>query len=85
MSKIMVPQELENQIIDLYTNKKYNRKQIKKELNLEFGDSVILRILKEHGIHIRTNNGAQKGGRKKQIVDETLQRKSLKNMNQVGD
>ena len=69
MSKIVVPQELEKQIIDLYVNKTYTRKKIKTELNLPFGDSVIKRILEENNIEICSNPGAQKGGRKKQEVD----------------
>ena len=43
MSKIEVPQELQQQIIELYVDKQMNRKQIKKELDLHFGDSVIKR------------------------------------------
>lgn len=82
MSKIIVPQELEEQIVDLYVNKKYTRVQIKKELGLTFGDSVILRILKEHGVEIRTNPGARKGGRKKQFVPEELQRQIIELYNQ---
>lgn len=77
MSKIIVPQELQDQIVDLYVNKGYGRPQIKKELNLPFGDSVILRILKEHDIEIRTNNGAKKGRRKKMDVDVQLQQKII--------
>lgn len=77
MSKIIVPQELEKQIVDLYVNKQLNRKLIKEKLQLNFGDSVILRILKEHNVEIRTNNGAQKGGRKKQIVDEKIQKQII--------
>lgn len=77
MSKIIVPQELENKIIDLYVNKEYTRKKIKEELNLSFGDSVIKRILLEHNIEIRTNNGALKGGRKKMLVDEKIQQEII--------
>lgn len=77
MSKIIVPKELQDQIIDLYCNKKLNRVQIKKELNLNFGDSVIKRILVENNIEIRTNPGALKGGRKKQKVDVDLQNKII--------
>ena len=77
MSKIIVPQELQDQIVDLYVNKGHGRLRIKKELNLPFGDSVILRILKEHDIEIRTNNGAKKGGRKKMDVDVQLQQKII--------
>lgn len=64
MNKIVVPEELKKQIVDLYQNKNYNRKQIKEKLNLPFGDSVILRILKENNILIRSNPGAKLGGRK---------------------
>ena len=77
MSKIVVPQELEKQIIDLYVNKTYTRKKIKTELNLPFGDSVIKRILEENNIEIRSNPGAQKGGRKKQEVDQEIQNKII--------
>lgn len=77
MAKITVPQELVNQIIDLYVNKQRNRKQIKNDLQLSFGDSVIKRILEENNIEIRTNPGAQKGGRKKQDTDIELQNKII--------
>lgn len=77
MNKIIVPQELQNQIVDLYVNKQINRKQIKKELNLSFGDSVIKRILLENNVEIRTNPSAQKGGRKKTQVDIELQKKII--------
>lgn len=77
MSKIIVPQELQEKIIDLYVNKNYGRPRIKKELNLQFGDSVIKRILEENNIPIRTNNGAQKSGRKKQEVSLELQQKII--------
>lgn len=77
MSKILVPQELQEQIVDLYVNKNYTRVQIKKELNLAFGDSVILRILKEHNVEIRNNPGAKKGGRKKQEVSQELQQQII--------
>lgn len=70
MSKINISEELKNKIIDLYVNQNYTRVQIRKELNLDFGDSVVLRVLKENNIKIRTNNGAQKGGRKKLFVDK---------------
>lgn len=84
MSKIVVPKEQEKQIVDLYNSGK-TRKAIKQELNLPFGDSVIKRILIENNIEIRTNPGAQAGGRKKEeiprefqdkIVSEYLQGKS---------
>lgn len=65
--KIDVPQEQVNQIVSLY-NKGHNRKQIKKELNLPFGDSVIKRLLLENNCKIRSNPGAHKGGRKKEEV-----------------
>lgn len=77
MSKITVPKELEEQIINLYVHKTYTRKQIKTELNLPFGDSVIKRILKENNVPIRTNPGAQKGGRKKQEVDIETQKQII--------
>lgn len=78
MSKIIVPQELQEKIIDLYVNKLYTRKKIKEELNLSFGDSVIKRILVENNIDIRTNPGAQKGGRKKQEINKDIQQKIIK-------
>ena len=46
MSKIIVPQELQKKIIDLYVNKGYGRAKIKSILNLPYNDSVIKRILK---------------------------------------
>lgn len=67
MVKINVPQEQQKQIIELYVNDNYNRKQIKKELNLPYSDSVIKRVLIENNITIKTNNGALHGGRKKNI------------------
>jgi hypothetical protein len=73
MSKIIVPQELQEQIIDLYVNKQHTRKAIKQELSLSFGDSVIKRILEENNIPIRTNNGAKAGGRKKVEVAQEIQ------------
>lgn len=84
MSKINISEELKNKIIDLYVNQNYTRVQIRKELNLDFGDSVVLRVLKENNIKIRTNNGAQKGGRKKLFVDKKHRNKLLKNIKQVG-
>lgn len=77
MSKLIVPQELEEKIIDLYVNQNYTRKRIKEELKLPFGDSVILRILQEHDITIRSNPGAKKGGRKKQIISEVQQKEII--------
>ena len=77
MKKIQVPQELEEQIINLYVYKTYTRKQIKEELNLPFGDSVIKRILEEHNITIRSNPGAKKGGRKKENVSKEIQQEII--------
>lgn len=72
--KINVPQEQINQIVELY-NQGYNRKQIKRDLNLPFGDSVIKRILRESNCEMRTNPGAQKGGRKKdEVFQEDVQK-----------
>lgn len=79
--KIEVPQEQRTQIVKLY-NQGHNRKQIKIELNLSFGDSVIKRILVEEGCTIRTNSGAQKGGRKKEEVNQEIQEKIIKLYNQ---
>lgn len=79
--KIDVPQEQVSQIIKLY-NQGYNRKQIKKELDLPFGDSVIKRILQENGCEIRSNPGAQKGGRKKDIVSQEDTKKIIDLYNQ---
>ncbi len=73
MAKIQVPKELQDQIIDLYVNKKYTRIQIKAELKLNFSDSVIKRILKENNILIRSNPGAKKGERRKQEISRELQ------------
>lgn len=75
--KLTVPQELQQQIIDLYVNEEMTRKKIIEELHLLFGDSVVKRILVENNISIRTNNGAQKGGRKKLKVDEETQNKII--------
>ena len=75
--KLTVPQELQQQIIDLYVNEEMTRKKIIEELHLPFGDSVVKRILVENNISIRTNNGAQKGGRKKLKVDEETQNKII--------
>lgn len=83
MSKINISEELKNKIIDLYVNQNYTRVQIRKELNLDFGDSVVLRILKENNIKIRTNNGAQKGGRKKLFVDKKTQEQIIEKY-QIG-
>lgn len=69
MSKIIVPQELQEKIAKLY-NKGMTRKDIRIELQTPFGDSVIKRVLQENGCIIRTNSGAQKGGRKKEIVSD---------------
>lgn len=79
MSKIEVPQELKEKIINMYVNEGKTRKAIRIELNTPFGDSVIKRILQEENIKIRTNSGAQKGGRKASpvapnIVNEIIQR-----------
>lgn len=81
MSKITVPQELQDQIVDLYVNKGYGRMKIKKELNLSFGDCVIKRVLQENNIHIRNYNEA-KVGRYEQEVDQELQNKIVEVYNQ---
>lgn len=70
MSKVTVPQELQDQIIDLYVNKGYGRMKIKKELNLSFRDSVIKRILQENNIHIRNYNEASKELEKNKLNDD---------------
>lgn len=76
MSKIIVPQELQNQIVNLYNNG-MTRKDIRIQLNTPFGDSVIKRILVENKCIIRTNPGAKKGGRKKEIISEQEQQKII--------
>lgn len=76
MSKIIVPQELQEKIIDLYINKQYGRMKIKKELNLPFGDTVIKRILKENNIHIRNFNEAKVGSYKIK-VEEGIQKQII--------
>lgn len=68
MSKIIVPQELQEKIVKLY-NEGMTRKDIRISLKTPFGDSVIKRILLENGCIIKTNPGAQKGGRKKQEIN----------------
>lgn len=70
MSKVIVPQEQQEKIIDLYVNKQYGRMKIKKELNLPFGDTVIKRILQENGIHIRNFNEAKVGCYKMEVPEE---------------
>ena len=74
MSKIIVPQELQEQIVNLYNNG-MTRKDIRVQLNISFGDSVIKRVLKENKCIIRSNPGAKKGGRKKEIISEQEQQK----------
>lgn len=81
MSKIIVPQELQQQIVQLYNQGK-TRKDIRLSLQTPFGDSVIKRILLENGCTIRTSPGAQKGGRKKEEVDIADQQKIIKLYNQ---
>lgn len=76
MSKIIVPKELQQQIVDLY-NQGATRKDLISQLNLTFGDSVVKRILEENGVEIRSNPGAKKGGRKKQLVDREIQDKII--------
>lgn len=79
--KIEVPQEQRDQIVKLY-NQNHTRKQIKEELDLPFGDSVIKRILIEEGCAIRTNSGAQKGGRKKSEISREIQQEIINLYNQ---
>lgn len=74
MSKIIVPQELQEQIVNLYNNG-MTRKDIRVQLNTSFGDSVIKRVLEENKCIIRSNPGAKKGGRKKEIISEQEQQK----------
>lgn len=73
MSKITVPKELQEKIIDLYVNKQYGRMKIKKELNLPFGDAVIKRILQENNIHIRNFDEAKVGQYKIEVPEELQQ------------
>lgn len=77
MSKIEVPKELQEKIIDLYVNKQYGRMKIKKELNLSFGDAVIKRVLQENNVHIRNFDEA-KVGQYKMEVPEDLQKEIVK-------
>ena len=77
MSKIEVPQELQEKIIDLYVNKQYGRMKIKKELNLPFGDTVIKRILQENNIHVRNFDEAKVGCYKMEVPKE-LQEEIIK-------
>lgn len=72
MGKLIVPQELQEQIIDLYINKGYGRAKIKKLLNLPFGDSIIVKILKNNNIHIRNYHEAKVGCYKME-VDRKIQ------------
>lgn len=79
MSKIIVPQELQEKIIDLYVNKQYGRMKIKKELNLPFGDTVIKRILQENNIHIRNYYEAAKVNTSGKIeVKQDIQKEIIK-------
>lgn len=78
MSKIEVPQELQNQIIDLYTNKKLGRTTIVRELNLPFSEKVVKRILIENNIEIRNATG---GGRKKMEVSKEIQEQIIEKYN----
>lgn len=58
------------------------RKDIRISLKTPFGDSVIKRILLENGCIIKTNPGAQKGGRKKQEINVADQQKIIDLYNQ---
>lgn len=62
MGKIIVPQELQDQIIDLYVNKQYGRTRIVKELKLPFGEEKVKNILKENNVHIRNYHEARATG-----------------------
>lgn len=70
--KIIVPQELQQEIVKLY-NQGINRKKIKQQLQLPFDDSAIKRILLENNCEIR---GAQKDGQKEEI-DIEVQKKII--------
>lgn len=52
--KIEVPQELREQIVYLYQKKGYGLEKIKKELKLNWNQTVIKRVLKEEGVQLRT-------------------------------
>lgn len=70
MSKIIVPQEQQDAIIDLYVNKYYGLGRIKNTLNLPFSLSVIQRVLKENNIHIRTFEEAKVGSPRIEVPQE---------------
>jgi hypothetical protein len=70
MSKIIVPQEQIDAIIDLYVNKQYGLGRIVKTLNLPFHQSVVKRVLKENNIHIRTYQEAKVGCPKLEVPQE---------------
>lgn len=76
-NKIIVPQELQKKIIELYTENGYGLGKIKKELGLSWGQSIIKRVLKENNIHLRSYSEA-KCGRYKQEVSSEIQDKIIK-------
>ena len=75
--KIIVPQELQKEIIKLYTENGYGLEKIKKVLKLPWNQSVIKRVLKENNIHLR-NFSEAKCGRYKQEVSFETQDKIIK-------
>lgn len=75
--KIEVPKEHQYIIIDLYVNKQYGIQKVRqklKQLDINYGEMVIKRILTENNIHLRNYNEA-KVGRYKMEVDKQLQNK----------
>lgn len=78
MSKIIVPQELQKQIIDLYVNQGLGRTTIVRKLKLPFSEKVVKRVLQENNIPIRNATG---GGAKKMEVSRELQDKIIEKYN----
>ena len=70
--KIEVPQELQEQIVDAYVNKKWNNTQIKRELNLPFSTDVVKRILTEHGVYKKGKGGCKKVEISKEIQQQVI-------------
>lgn len=73
--KIIVPQELQEKIIDLYVNKQWGRARIGQVVG--YNESVVKRILKENNIHIRGYEEAKVGHPKievpKQLQEQIIE------------
>lgn len=71
--KIEVPQELREQIVYLYQKKGYGLEKIKKELKLNWNQTVIKRVLKEEGVQLRTYKEAMAVMDKKMKVSRQVE------------